>query len=322
MHRGDTTIKGRWASRPKLLAEPAGSTIAQVAKEKMAAPSAPVEQSAGTPKPSRPRKWYANVLSPANLVAGNIHRLRDALLAYGLASQLPDGRWRVPSDLIAQLESRERTHSRSRLQIDKFSPPQRQPAAPSITDLEKERMTIGEGVAQRLGLAFVANPQRFRGQLVPAPAGSSGTEYVRLSTYRHRQLALVPKPKDAERLRGKGRDRRAVIRRSPAFRFSSVREISAAEPCGARTGTAPTKKGTHPWKDEEGRLADPNPSSHTVPRSPGRHSKNGRRSSLRSLPTAAQELGEIHGLGQESAPTKMKARPRRSVSKTVDFRGQ
>ena len=63
-------------------------------------------------------------------------------------------------------------------------------------------MTIGEGAAQRLGLTFVANPP-LRGQLVPAPAGPSGTEYVQVVDYRHRQLALVPKPKDAERLRGK-----------------------------------------------------------------------------------------------------------------------
>src|SRR6185312_15048170 len=47
--------------------------------------------------------------SPADLVTGNVRRL-ERLAAYGLASPLPDGRWRVPSDLLAQLESRERTH--------------------------------------------------------------------------------------------------------------------------------------------------------------------------------------------------------------------
>ena len=77
-------------------------------------------------------------------------------------------------------------------------------------------MTIGEGAAQRLGLTFVANPQRFRGQLVPAPAGPSGTEYVQVVDYRHRQLALVPKPKDAERLRGKV----VTVSRDPAGRLS------------------------------------------------------------------------------------------------------
>ncbi len=76
---------------------------------------------------------------------------------------------------------------------------------------------IGERAAQRLGLAFMPNPQRFRGQLVPGPAGSSGTEYVQVVDYRrHRQLALVPKPKDAERLRGKV----VTISRDPAGRLS------------------------------------------------------------------------------------------------------
>ena len=193
LHRGDTIRVGFKAED---WLKPADKAIAQVAKENGGV-YAPREHQREL-ETKQATKSDADALSPANLVAGNIRRL-ERLVAYGLASQLPEGRWRVPSDLIAKLESRERTHSRPRLQIDKFSPAKREPAAPLITDLEKERVTIGEGAAQRLGLAFVANPQRFRGQLVPAPAGPSGTEYVQVVDYRHRQLALVPKPKDAER---------------------------------------------------------------------------------------------------------------------------
>jgi len=161
--------------------------------------------------------------SSADLVTGNVRRL-ERLAAYGLANPLPDGRWRVPSDLLAQLESRERTHPRQLLKIDKALRPQREPAAPAVSDLEKERVALGLAAAQRFGLAFVDNPHRFSGQLVPAPSGSSGTEYVQVIDYRHGQLALVPKPKDAELLRGKV----VALSRDPAGRLSVRRspEIS------------------------------------------------------------------------------------------------
>jgi len=161
--------------------------------------------------------------SSADLVTGNVRRL-ERLAAYGLASPLPDGRWRVPSDLVPQLESRERTHPRQLLKIDRALRPQREPVAPAVSDLERERVALGQAAGQRLGLAFVATPHRFSGQLVPGPSGSSGTEYVQVVDYRHRQLALVPKPKDAELLRGKV----VTLSRDPAGRLSVRRspEIS------------------------------------------------------------------------------------------------
>jgi hypothetical protein len=161
--------------------------------------------------------------SPADLVRGNVRRL-ERLAAYGLASPLPDDRWRVPSDLVPQLESRERTHPRQLLKIEKASLPERERAAPSVSELEKERIALGQAAAQQLGLTFVANPPRFTGRLVPAPPGSSGAEYVQVVDYRHRQLALVPKPKDAELLRGKA----VTLSRDPSGRFSirSSPEIS------------------------------------------------------------------------------------------------
>ena len=177
----------------------------------------------GTSKSSQAGDPDEAAPSPADLVTGNVRRL-ERLAAYGLASPLPDGRWRVPSDLIAQLESRERTHPRRSLQIER---PRRhrgsRPRRPSVT-WKRSGWRSARAAAQRLGLTFVANPQRFSGQLVPAPSGSSGTEYVQVVDYRHGQLALVPKPKDAELLRGKV----VTVSRDPAGRLSirSSPEIS------------------------------------------------------------------------------------------------
>jgi hypothetical protein len=168
-----------------------------------------------------PRKTSdAGDRSPADLVKANIVRL-ERLARYGLASRLPDGRWRVPPDLIAQLESRERTHPRHLLHIEKVRPPERERTAAPIADSERERVALGQAAAASLGLAFVPNPPGFRGRMVPSPAGPSGIEYVRVVDEGRRQFTLVPKPKDAERLRGKvvtvSRDHagRLSIRTSP-----------------------------------------------------------------------------------------------------------
>jgi hypothetical protein len=85
----------------------------------------------------------------------------------------------------------------------------------------EQRLALGQTAAERLGLAFVADPPRFQGRLAPSPSGPSGTEYVQVVDYRHRQFTLVPKPKEAELLRGKlvtlSRDPggRLLIRTSP-----------------------------------------------------------------------------------------------------------
>ncbi|HVV53299.1 MAG TPA: DUF3363 domain-containing protein, partial [Polyangia bacterium] len=193
--------------------KPADEIIARVARENGGVYDPGQHQRALEDLPGRRPGEAAP--SPVDLVTGNVRRL-ERLAAYGLASRLPDGRWRVPSDLVSQLESRERTHPRQLLKIDKALRPQREPAAPAVSDLEKERVALGRAAAQRFGLAFVPNPHRFSGQLVPAPSGSSGTEYVQVVDYRHGQLALVPKPKDAELLRGKV----VTLSRDPAGRLS------------------------------------------------------------------------------------------------------
>jgi len=45
----------------------------------------------------------------AERVTANVRRL-ERLARFRLAVRLPDGRWRVPTDLVAQLEAREKTH--------------------------------------------------------------------------------------------------------------------------------------------------------------------------------------------------------------------
>jgi hypothetical protein len=59
--------------------------------------------------------------SPAELVSANVRRL-DRLERYGLAARLSGGQWRVRTDLVSQLEARERTHPRHRIQVDQLGP--------------------------------------------------------------------------------------------------------------------------------------------------------------------------------------------------------
>jgi hypothetical protein len=180
--------------------KPADRIVARVAHENGGIYDPRQHQRALENLPRRPAD--AGDRSPADSVRANIVRI-ERLARYRLASQLPDGRWQVPADLIAQLESRERTHPRHVLRIEKARAPERDVAVDPISDSERERLALGQAVAERLGLAFVPDPPRFQGRLAPSASGPSGTEYFQVVDYRHRQFALVPKPKEAELLRGK-----------------------------------------------------------------------------------------------------------------------
>jgi type IV secretory pathway VirD2 relaxase len=57
-------------------------------------------------------------------IAANVRRL-ERLSRYGLAWRLPDGRWQVPPDLLAQLEARERSHPQRQIRVE----PTRAPVA-------------------------------------------------------------------------------------------------------------------------------------------------------------------------------------------------
>jgi len=58
---------------------------------------------------------------PADLVKANVRRL-DRLERYGLVARQAGGQWRVRADLVSQLEARERTHPRHRIQVDRLGP--------------------------------------------------------------------------------------------------------------------------------------------------------------------------------------------------------
>lgn len=57
----------------------------------------------------------------SELVEGNERRLAR-LKRYGLVAAMPGGRWRVPPDLVRQLEARERTHAQRRVRIQVVAP--------------------------------------------------------------------------------------------------------------------------------------------------------------------------------------------------------
>jgi hypothetical protein len=59
--------------------------------------------------------------APSDLVAANLRRL-ERLERYGLVTRLARGCWRIPNDLVAQLEARERTHPRHHVQVERLEP--------------------------------------------------------------------------------------------------------------------------------------------------------------------------------------------------------
>ena len=60
--------------------------------------------------------------SPVEFVAANVRRLQR-LANYGLVALLPDGRWRVPVDLVKQLEERQRSTPNQAINVRPVAPP-------------------------------------------------------------------------------------------------------------------------------------------------------------------------------------------------------
>jgi type IV secretory pathway VirD2 relaxase len=107
--------------------------------------------------------------SPADLVAGNVRRL-ERLERYGLAGRLTNGAWRIPKDLIEQLESRERTHPRVRVRVELAGPDlATQATYPGPTWIDRqagqpdERAPWGFGAELALALEQRASFLRLRG---------------------------------------------------------------------------------------------------------------------------------------------------------------
>jgi hypothetical protein len=140
--------------------------------------------------------------SPAEHIAANVRRL-ERLARYRLATRLPDGRWRIPSDLLSQLETRERTHPRHRFRFDKLAVPPREPVRPPTPDVGSEREALARAMSKELGLAYVAEPPAFRGRVMACVPVASGREYLQVVDYRTGQFTLITKPPGPERLEGR-----------------------------------------------------------------------------------------------------------------------
>jgi type IV secretory pathway VirD2 relaxase len=134
----------------------------------------------------------------ADLVAANVRRL-DRLQRYGMAERRPDGCWRVPADLIAQLEEREQSHPRQSVRIEVQTP-----APDRAIDVEAiDRRSAGEQLAKQLRMAYVDSPERLTGRLVTCAPSASGPEYVRVVDAPRGRFTLVPKPPRASELEGR-----------------------------------------------------------------------------------------------------------------------
>lgn len=69
----------------------------------------------------RPLEIGGKSLRPEDVVAANVRRL-TRLTRYSLVSPLPDGRWRVPPNLVETLTSRDATHPRRLVQVRAVAP--------------------------------------------------------------------------------------------------------------------------------------------------------------------------------------------------------
>jgi type IV secretory pathway VirD2 relaxase len=158
----------------------------------------------------RPIAISGRLVEPKDVIAVNVRRL-ERLERYQLAERLPEGRWRVPSDLVKTLEDRERTHPQYRLQVQPLGPERvptedirdrSAPARSEVLDQTKDRAALGQALANQHRERFVADPPTFRGWAVESVRSHGGREYARIVNYARGEFTLVPKPPDWGRLEG------------------------------------------------------------------------------------------------------------------------
>jgi type IV secretory pathway VirD2 relaxase len=140
--------------------------------------------------------------TPEQRVAANIRRL-ERLERYQLVTRLPEGRWKIPTDLVAKLEDRERTHPQQRMQVERLGPERNPTPDRSPTRERAELMAVVAATANDLRLTYVSDPPAFTGRLLEVRTTSSGRELAVVVDYRRGQFALVPKPPEWERLHGR-----------------------------------------------------------------------------------------------------------------------
>ena len=140
--------------------------------------------------------------TPAERAAANVRRL-ERLARYRLVTPLPNGCWRIPADLLRQLEDRERTHPQTRFRFDRFRVPSREPIRPRVPDVAAERDALGRALSKEMGLVYVADPPTFRGRVMACAPTATGREHVCVVDYRSGEMTLIAKPADVERLYGR-----------------------------------------------------------------------------------------------------------------------
>ena len=74
-------------------------------------------------------------------------------------------------------------------------------AQPQLPDLTRERAVLGQAIASKERLAYVAEPPQFRGRAIDVVTTPSGREYARIVNYARGEFTLIPKPPDWEQLR-------------------------------------------------------------------------------------------------------------------------
>jgi hypothetical protein len=156
--------------------------------------------------------------TPDQRVTANVRRL-ERLERYHLATHLPDGRWKIAANLLAQLEDRERTHPHQRMQVEHLAPDRNQMQVRSSGAERSELTTLAETAAKDLRMAYVSGPPTFTGRLLEVRVAPSGRQYVLVVDYRGGQFTVIPKPPEWERLQGRtvhlargDRDQKLVIK--------------------------------------------------------------------------------------------------------------
>lgn len=160
----------------------------------------------------------ADPVSAQDRVTANVRRL-ERLVRFGLAKRLPDGRWRIPPDLVSQLQDRERTHPQTRIRVERSAPER----APVIPRGVSERATVAQSVAKELRMTYVSDPVTFKGRLLECTVARSGQEFARVVDHARGEFTLIPKPPEWDRLYGRAiqlsrdREQKLVIQRSPGI---------------------------------------------------------------------------------------------------------
>lgn len=188
----------------------------------------------------RPVTVGGRTVPAREVVEANVRRL-GRLGRHNLVQRLPDGRWRVPPDLIRQLQARDASHPRMRVRVEPIAPSlavqakedgvawvdtarptapfgfgadvrriQAQRAARSVRlaprvvgplPASAEAQAAGGRVAQERGLELVAAQSGMRGVVVSCES-ADGRRYPAILDEAARRLAMLPPTAGAPELRG------------------------------------------------------------------------------------------------------------------------